>query len=378
MARLFTPFTLRGATMRNRVVISPMSQYRAKDGFANDWHLAHLGRFAMGGAGLVFAEATAVEARGRRTHGDLGLWSDEQIDGLARIAAFLEAEGATPGVQLAHAGRKASERRPWDGETPVDDEDEAVRGEAPWGAIAPSAAPYADGWPTPAEMTGDDVAEVIAAFASAARRAARAGFKVVDIYAAHGFLIHQFLSPLANFRDDDWGGDPARRRRFALDVARAVRAALPDDVALFFRLSATDWIDGGIEIDETIETAKALAEVGVDLIDVSTGGVGGRERPRRMKIEQGFQLPFARAIREAGVPTMGVGFLWDPEACEAAVAEGDADLAALAREVLDDPNWPLHAARALGADEAHETWPREFGWWLNRRDRLVAKLGLRD
>jgi 2,4-dienoyl-CoA reductase-like NADH-dependent reductase (Old Yellow Enzyme family) len=378
MSSLFQPLTLRGVKLKNRIAVSPMSQYRALSGHANDWHMVHLGRFALGGAGLVFAEATAVEDRGRRTHGDLGLWQDSQIEPLVPVARFIAREGAVPGIQLGHAGRKASERRPWHGETPVDAADEAERGEAPWSTIAPSALPYADGWPTPTEMTETDIAAVIAAFGAAARRAREAGFQVLEVYAAHGFLVHQFLSPVSNLRTDKWGGDAAGRQRFALEVARSIRAHWPDDAPLMFRLSATDWIDGGIEPQDTVETARALAEEGVDMIDCSSGGIGGRDRPQRMKIEQGFQVPFAEQVRsEASVPTMAVGFLWDPEACDAAIADGRADMVALAREMLDDPNWPLHAAARLGADEGHAMWPSEAGWWLMKRARLAEKLGLR-
>ncbi|MEL6997977.1 MAG: NADH:flavin oxidoreductase/NADH oxidase [Pseudomonadota bacterium] len=378
MSDLFSPFRLRDVTFRNRIAVSPMSQYRAVDGCANDWHMVHLGRFALGGAGLVYAEATAVERDGRRTHGDLGLWDDRQVEPLVPITRFLENEGAVPGIQLGHAGRKASERRPWHGETPVDDEDLRERGEAPWPAIAPSAIPYAEGWPTPRDMSEADIERVIAAFGAAAHRARHAGFKIIEVYAAHGFLVHQFLSPIANQRTDRWGGSPENRRRFAVEVARAIRAAWPEELPLAFRLSATDWLDGGVEIDETIETACALKDAGVDVIDCSTGGIGGKERPRRMKIEQGFQAPFAQAIREkADIATMAVGFLWDAELCEKIVSSGHADMVALARELLDDPNWPLHAARTLGADINHEQWPVEAGWWLMKRERLLAKLGLR-
>lgn len=378
MSALFTPIVLRGVTLKNRIVVSPMSQYRARAGRANDWHLVHLGRFALGGAGLVMAEATAVEARGRRTHGDLGLWDDGQVAPLLPITRFLQAEGAIAGIQLGHAGRKASERRPWHGETPVDAEDEALLGEAPWAAIAPSALPYAEGWPTPAAMTEADIEAVLGAFEAAAGRAAAAGFAFLEIYAAHGFLIHQFLSPLANQRTDRWGGDAAGRRRFAVEVARAVRRAWPERVPLSFRLSATDWVDGGIEVEDTLATAEALKADGVDLVDVSSGGIGGRERPRRMPLGHGFQVPLAARIRrEAEIATIAVGLLWEPEAIDALIRDGEADLVALARELLDDPNWPLHAAAALGADEAHGRWPVEAGWWLERRARVSAKLGLR-
>lgn len=355
-----------------------MSQYRSVDGHANDWHLVHLGRFAMGGAGLVYAEATAVEKDGRRTHRDLGLWNDAQIEALRPVAAFIEQEGAVPGVQLGHAGRKASERRPWHGETPVDQEDVRKRQEEPWQAIAPSAIPYADGWPLPAEMTEDDIQRVIVSFGDAARRARAAGFKIVEVYAAHGFLVHQFLSPVANRREDKWGGSPENRRRFACEVARSIRANWPDDLPLAFRLSATDWLDGGVEVEETVATAIALKSEGVDMIDCSSGGIGGKERPRRMVIEEGFQVPFAERVRkEAGIAAMAVGFLWGGKTCEEIVSSGKADMVALARELLDDPNWPLHAAAELGADQDHQMWPVESGWWLMKRNRLLKKLGLR-
>lgn len=377
MSALFSSIQIRGVTMKNRIAVSPMSQYRAKNGHANPWHMVHLGRFALGGAGLVFAEATAVEPEGRRTHGDLGLWSDAHIEELRPITAFLDAEGSTPGIQLGHAGRKASERRPWHGETPVDEEDVSLRGEAPWPSIAPSALPYADGWPTPQEMSEEDISRVIASFASAAGRAVTAGFKFIEIYAAHGFLVHQFLSPLANQRSDSWGG-MAGGRRFAVEIAEAIRKAIPDTVPLSFRLSATDWVDGGIEVEDTIETAKALRQAGVDMIDCSTGGIGGRERPRRMKLEQGFQVPFADQVkRGADISTMAVGFLWDPKVCEDIVSSGQADMVALARELLAEPNWPNQAAATLGADSGHELWPPESGWWLMKRERLCDKLGLR-
>lgn len=377
MSSLFSPLTLRGVTFKNRIAVSPMSQYRAVNGYANDWHMVHLGRFAMGGAALVFAEATAVQDHGRRTHGDLGLWEDGQIEPLLPVTRFLSAEGAMPGVQLGHAGRKASERRPWHGETPVDAEDVEVRSEHPWRAFGPSPLPYADGWPAPQEMSEADIAETIAAFGSAARRANEAGFKIIEVYAAHGFLIHQFLSPLANERRDEWGG-PEGGRKFAVAVAESIRANWPEDLPLIFRLSATDWVDGGIEAEDTVETAKALQAAGVDMIDCSTGGIGGRERPRRMTLGQGFQAPFAAQVRsQADMPTMSVGFLWDAEVCEQIIADNQADMVALARELLDDPNWPLHVAAQLGADQDFAAWPEESGWWLNKRARLVNKLNLR-
>lgn len=376
---LSTPFQLCGVTFPNRIAISPMSQYRARDGFANDWHLVHLGRFALGGAGLIFAEATAVTEDGRRTRGDLGLWSDAHIESLQRIADFVEAEGSIPGIQLAHAGRKASERRPWHGETPVDEDDIAERGEAPWQAIAPSPLAYADGWPLPREMTGDDINAVIDGFRSAARRADDAGFKVLEVYAAHGFLLHQFLSPLANQRDDAYGGSLDNRMRLAVEVAEAIRNVWPETKPLLFRLSATDWIDGGWEIEDTLELAKCLKSAGVDMIDCSSGGIGGRDRPRRMPLGHGFQAPFAKAIKDqVGMASMAVGFLWDQAKTDALIEDGQADMVALAREVLADPNWPLQTMDTLENDLSYQRWPQEFGWWLDRRDRLVRKLNLRE
>ena len=378
MKHLFSPFNLRGVTFKNRIAVSPMSQYRAENGFANTWHMVHLGRFALGGAGLVYAEATAVEENGRRTAGDLGIWDDKHIEKLAEISSFIENEGSIPGIQLGHAGRKASERRPWHNETPIDEEDIADRNEHPWTAIAPSPIPYAEGWPIPREMSVSDIERVIASFGKAAKRSHKAGFKIIEVYAAHGFLVHQFLSPISNQRTDEWGGSAKNRRRFAIEVANAIRTNWPSDLPLAFRLSATDWLEGGLEVDETVEIAAVLKDAGVDMIDVSTGGIGGKERPRRMVIEQGFQTPFASEIRKtANISTMGVGFLWDPEFCEKLVEGGSVDMIALARELLDDPNWPLHAAKSLGINKDHELAPIEAGWWLMKRDRLLSKLGLR-
>ena len=375
---LFTPFALRELTIPNRTVISPMSQYLAEDGYANDWHMAHLGRFALGGAGLVFTEATAVERRGRRTPGDLGLWEDGQIEELARIVAFVKAQGSAAGVQLAHAGRKASERRPWHGETPLNDEDVALRGEAPWTAIGPTDAPYGPDWHIPQAMTIEDIADMTEAFRDAARRADDAGFDVIEVYAAHGFLVHQFYSPVGNARGDAYGGTFDGRIRLAIEVAEAIRSVWPASKPLFFRLSATDWIDGGWELGDTIALARRLKSVGVDLIDYSSGGIGGGIKPRRMPLAQGFQVPFAEAVRsEADMPTMAVGFIWDAIVADGIVRDEKADLVALAREVLNDPNWPVHAARELGIDRDFGQWKPQFGWWLNRRQRVIDKLGLR-
>lgn len=376
---LFSPITLRDVTIPNRIAVSPMSQYRSVDGFTNDWHMVHLGRFAMGGAGLVFCEATAVEERGRRTPGDLGIWEDAQISGLQKITAFLSAEGSVPGIQLGHAGRKASERRPWHGETPVDDEDITLRGEAPWTAIAPSPIPYGEQWAAPQEMTLQDIQDVLDAFRQAARRSLEAGFKVIEVYAAHGFLVHQFYSPAANQRTDTYGGDFEGRIRFALEVADAIREEWPENLPLLFRLSATDWLEGdGWQVDDTVELARRLKAHGVDMIDCSSGAIGGAQKPQRMPVGHGFQVPFAERVRnEAYIKTMGVGFIWNPKEADQMITSNQVDMVALARELLDNPNWPLHAAEAIGANEGRKLWKDEFGWWLSRRDRLVKKLGLR-
>lgn len=376
---LFEPLTLRGVTLPNRVLVSPMSQYAAVEGVATDWHLVHLGRFALGGAGLVFAEATAVTREGRRTPGDLGLWSDDQVEPLSRIADFLTRSGSVPGIQLGHAGRKASERRPWHGETPLDHEDVRLRDEHPWQSLAPSALPYDEGWHVPREMTVEEIGDMTAAFGSAAARARDAGFRVIEVYAGHGFLLHQFVSPIANTRTDAYGGSFAGRVRAVVESAEAIRAEWPDELPLVFRLSVTDWLDdeGGWTVDEAVELSRLLHDVGVDVIDCTSGGIGGGHRVR-FPLGQGYQVPLAERVRrEAGIATATVGMIWDPTFAEEVVASGRADLVALARELLDDPNWTLHAAAALGDGGDFSRWPVEAGWWLDKRRRAVTKLGLR-
>ncbi len=377
MAALFEPFQIRGLSLKNRVCVSPMSQYAATDGYANDWHFAHLSRFALGGCGLVFTEATGVLAEGRRTHGDLGLWHDSHIAELQRITTFIKSQGSAVGVQLAHAGRKASERRPWHGETPVDAEDSQLRNENPWPAMGPTTQPYGDGWPSPKMMTESDIQTVIAAFGSAAKRADEAGFDMIEVYAAHGFLLHQFYSPLNNDRDDRWGGDFEGRTKLALDVASSIREHWPDDKPLSFRISATDWLDDGWTIEDSVRLARALKSRGVDIIDCSSGGLGGPYPAPRFPIGPAFQAELAAAVREgADMPTMAVGFIWQPEVANVVIESGQADLVALARELLSDPNWALHAASKLDVDTNFSMWAPAFGWWLNKRKRVLQKLGL--
>jgi 2,4-dienoyl-CoA reductase-like NADH-dependent reductase (Old Yellow Enzyme family) len=340
---LLSPIALRGLTLKNRIVISPMCQYSAIAGMVTDWHLAHLGRFAIGGAALVFVEATGVEARGRISHGDVGLWNDDQARALSRIADFLKANGAAAGIQLAHAGRKGSTRRPWEGRAELTAED-AAKGEAPWETIAPSAIPFADDYPLPKAMKTADMAEVIVAFREATKRALDAGFDVVEVHAAHGYLLHEFLSPLSNHRSDDYGGSLQNRMRFPLEVIETVRAVWPETKPLFLRLSSVDHVEGGLTIEDTVEIARAAKALGVDVVDCSSGG----NAPAQIPLSPGYQVPYAEAVRQgAEVATMAIGLILDPELAQSIVAEGKADLVALARPALDDPNFALHAVAAL-------------------------------
>lgn len=337
---LFAPLTLRGVTLRNRIAVSPMCQYSSVDGFATDWHLVHLGSRAVGGAGLAMVEAAAVEADGRITPDDLGIWQDAHEEQLARIAAFIKAQGAAAGIQLAHAGRKASARSPWKGGAAI------PVAEGGWQTVAPSAIPFRLGDGVPAELSLDGIERVVASFAAAARRALRAGFNVLELHAAHGYLAHEFLSPLSNTRSDAYGGSFTNRIRFVLEMVQAVRAVWPDDLPLLVRISASDWAAGGWNIDDSVALAQKLAPLGVDLIDCSSGGA---VQHQKIELKPGYQVPFAQRIREqAGVKTGAVGLITEAEQADRIIREGQADLVLLAREMLRDPYWPLHAARALG------------------------------
>jgi 2,4-dienoyl-CoA reductase-like NADH-dependent reductase (Old Yellow Enzyme family) len=377
---LFQPIELRGVRAKNRIVVSPMCQYSAKDGHVTDWHLVHLGKFAQGGAGIVFMEATAVEARGRITHGDTGIWDHGHIAGLARIAHFVKEQGAVPALQLAHAGRKASMARPWYGNGPLTPADLA-RGEKPWRIVAPSPRPLDDGWLTPEPMTARDLEQIIAAFGAAAHRAHVAGFEVLEVHAAHGYLLHSFLSPIANLRRDEYGGALEDRMRFPLEVIAAVRETWPSHKPLFVRISSIDDVEGGWSLDDTVELAQRLKQLGVDVIDCSSGGISGSATAATRTLVPrvpGFQLPFSERVRkEAGIAAMAVGLILTAQQAEEALAAGRADLIAIGREALYDPNWPHHAAQALGADLQMERWPVQYGWWLTRRETLLRKLGLR-
>lgn len=369
---LFTPLRLREVELRNRVAISPMCQYSARDGLADDFHLVHLGKLAMGGAGIVFTEAIAVHEHGRISHGDLGLWRDSHIEPLRRITRFLREFNAIPGVQLAHAGRKASMQRPWNGNGPLAERDFAA-GELPWPVVAPSALPLAEGWLMPHELSIPELGGLKEAWRVAALRAVDAGFEIAEIHGAHGYLLHEFLSPLSNLRNDAYGGSLAGRMRFPLEVVETVRAAWPRDKPLFFRISAVDAIDGGWTLDDSVVLAHALRERGVDVVDCSSGGLTGSATAARMPRGPGFQVPFAETVRrEASIATMAVGLILDALQAEQVLQSGAADLIAIGREALYDPNWPLHAEQALGADEQFRSWPRQYGWWLEQRARGLA------
>ena len=350
MPKLFEPLRLRGVTFRNRIFVSPMCMYSAEDGVPNDWHFVHLGSRAVGGAALVIAEATGVSAEGRISPGDTGIWNGAQVDAFRRITRFVSAQGAVAGLQLAHAGRKASTHVPWKGGRAL------AAAEGAWPTLAPSPVPFDDRYSNPREMTPADMDRVTAEFAAAARRAVEAGFDVVEVHAAHGYLLHEFLSPLSNRRMDAFGGLLENRMRFPLRVAGAVREAFPADRPVFVRVSATDWADGGWDLAQTTVFARRLKEIGVDLVDCSSGGLVPYAK---VAVGPGYQVPFAEAIRrDAGIATAAVGMITEAAQAEEIVAEGKADAILMARAFLRDPYWPLHAAKTLGADVE---WPVPYG-----------------
>lgn len=346
---LFSPLQLRSVVFSNRIGVSPMCEYSSEDGFANDWHLVHLGARAQGGPGLVMLEASAVLPEGRITPADLGIWKDEHIEGLARIVRFLHGQGVRAGIQLAHAGRKASMAVPFVPEKLVLPE------EGGWQPVGPSAIAFAPHYGVPQALDQVGIDAVIAAFAAAAVRAQKAGFDVVELHGAHGYLLHEFLSPLANQRTDSYGGSFENRTRLTVRVADAVRAVWPEEKPLFARISATDWVEGGWTIDESVELAKVLRGHGVDLIDASSGGMAPAAK---IPVGPAFQAPFAARIKvEAGIATAAVGMITEPEQANALVAEEKADMVFLARAMLRDPYWPVHAAAALGVEAS---WPKQY------------------
>lgn len=348
MSVLFSPFSLRDLTLANRIGVPPMCQYSAESGLANDWHLQHYGSRAVGGAGLIIVEATAVVPEGRISRGDLGLWEDAQVDALARIARSIEAQGSVPVVQLAHAGRKASVGLGWEAQRTL------TAAEGGWTSVAPSAIAF-EGYAAPVALDRTGIAHVVEAFAAAAQRALLAGFKAVEIHAAHGYLLHQFMSPLSNRRTDDYGGSFENRIRLTREVVSAVRAVWPQNLPLIIRLSATDWVEGAWDADQTVALCRLLKADGVDLVDVSTGGLVPNAQ---IPAGPGFQVPFATRVREeAGLPVAAVGLITEAAQAEAIVANGEADLVLIGREILRNPYWPLQAAQALGVDMA---WPKQY------------------
>jgi 2,4-dienoyl-CoA reductase-like NADH-dependent reductase (Old Yellow Enzyme family) len=354
---LFSPLTIRGVVLRNRVVMSPMCQYCAKEGMADDWHLVHLGSRAVGGVSLVMVEATAVTRDGRITRGDMGIWSDAHVEPLARIARFVQTQGAVAGIQLAHAGRKASCDVPWNRGARLRTPEEGG-----WPVVAPSPIPFAEGDPPPVPLDKAGIDGIVAAFEAAAARALKAGFRVIEIHSAHGYLLHEFLSPLSNHRDDEYGGSLENRMRLLLKVSERVRGLMPDDLPLFVRISATDWVEEGWDIEQSVVLACRLKELGVDLIDASSGALV----PKAMiPVAKGFQVPFARRIRdETGIMTGAVGMITESQQADEIITGGDADLVFLARELLRRPYWAIKAAQDL---DVEPPWPIQYGYAVRRR-----------
>lgn len=375
MSKLFEPLTIRDVTIRNRLALSPMCQYEAENGYVTPYHTVHYGKFALGGFGLVMVEATAVSPEARITHGDVGLWEDGHVAGLAGIALFLKAQGATPGIQIAHAGPKASMQRPYYGDGPLTGEDHE-RGDLPWTVVSASALPVGEGWLLPEALDDEGIAKVRRDFAAAARRALAAGFEVVELHCAHGYLLNSFLSPITNQRTDAYGGDFAGRMRLPLEIAREMRGIWPADKPMFVRISAVDGTRDGATIEDSVAFALELQRIGIDVVDCSSGGIGQTyEHPNGY----GHQVSYAERIkRDTNLSTMAVGLIVDPSQAEAIVASGQADLVAIGREALREPNFAHRAEQALEAADAenpYNNWPRQIGWWLNARERKIRRLG---
>jgi 2,4-dienoyl-CoA reductase-like NADH-dependent reductase (Old Yellow Enzyme family) len=349
MAHLFDPLPIRGITLKNRIAVSPMCQYSSDDGFANDWHLVHIGSRATGGASLVFMEASAVTPEGRISPEDLGIWKDAHVEFLSRIVKFVKSQGTVPGMQIAHAGRKGSTQRPWEGSSKV------TLADGGWVPVAPSAVAFSDHYPMPRALAKDEIRVIVDAFGAAARRALQAGFQVLEIHAAHGYLAHEFFSPLSNFRDDEYGGSFENRTRIGREIVSAVRKVWPENLPLFIRISATDWKEGGWDLDQAVELAKQLKPLGVDLVDCSSAGL---VVDQKIIAGPGFQVPFAERIRrDANIPTATVGLIETKEQVVDILAKDRADLVLMAREFLRDPYWPLRTARELGQKIS---WPAQY------------------
>jgi len=376
MSVLFSSLKIRGVTLSNRIAVSPLCMYSAVDGVAQPFHFAHLSTFARGKAGLVFFEATAVSPEGRITPNCLGIWNDEQAAAIKPIVEFITSMGVVPGIQLAHAGRKGSSAAPFQGAKPI-----AADHPDGWQCVAPSPIAVGPGFPTPTELSADDIAGVVSDFVEAAKRSVSCGFKVIELHGAHGYLMNSFLSPLSNHRSDQYGGDIAGRMRFPLEVASAVRKAVGEEIALFFRISSVDSAEGGWSMDDSVTLAKELGKAGMDVVDCSAGGISGgpsfrvsdegKPLNKASARSPGFQVPYAERIKkETTVQSMAVGVIIDPHQAEAIIAEGRADLVALGREIMYDPFWPLHAAQTLQVDPEFDLWPPQYKWAVDRREQI--------
>lgn len=362
---LFRPLDIRGVTFGNRLFVTPMCQYRAEDGHAVTWHFAHHGRFSLSGIGGAMVEATGVTRDGRITPGCLGIYSDTHIPGLKRIVSIYHDQNIPVGIQLSHAGRKGSAAVPLQGAAPLEQSDPRQA----WETVAPSPLPMTEGWPAPREMTVREIEETIEAFVLAAERALEAGFDLIEIHGAHGYLVNSFFSPLSNLRSDQWGGEKlGNRMRFPLRIAEAIRKRIPDSMPLFYRNSSVDGIDGGVTLEDSITLAKELKARGVDLIDCSSGGITGPSGRALQKPFPGYLVPYAREIRrQAAIATMAVGLIMEPQLAESIIRNGDADLVAIGRQLLEDPNFPYHAARDLGHPRPASVLPESYAFFLERR-----------
>lgn len=373
---LFAPMDVRGVTLKNRVMISPMANYSAEDGVVNDWHLAHLGRFAIGGAGTVIAEATAVTRQGRITNGCAGLYHDKHISPWRRCADFVRSQGAVPGIQLGHGGRKSAMQRPWDGNGPLTPGNIAA-GEEVWEVVSATADPVDEGWLIPRALTVPELKTLTDDWVAAAERALKAGFDWLEIHNAHGYLVHQFLSPLSNTRNDEYGGDFEGRIRWPLELAAALRETWPDDRPVSLRISAVDGDALGWQMADSVEYARRLKAIGIDMICTSSGGLRGSATNARVKRSYGYQVPYAAEIkRETGMSTIGVGLILDPHHAEQILQDGECDIIAIGREALVNPCWPQMAETALGRPmmEALDDWPLQYGWWLKHRERALQDI----
>lgn len=372
MTLLFSPVTYRGLTLKNRVLVAPMCQYSAKQGVASDYHLVHYGRFALGGFGLVIVEASAVTADGRISYADLGIWEDAQIAPLKRIADFLRQHGCAAGIQLAHAGRKASAPVPWRGKFDETDEEKMALGVESWTPVAPSAEKHMASYLMPDALDEAGLARIRDGFVAATKRAEAAGFDMIELHSAHGYLLNQFLSPVANKRGDQYGGSLENRMRFPLAVAKAVRAAWPENKPAFVRISITDWIDGGVTVEDSITYARELKALGYDVIHCTSGGFDGAKVP----VGPLYQVPLSEAVRKgADMPTAAVGLITRPQEAEQVLEKGQADLIALARQALDDPNWAHHAMRDLAGGDTYGNWPKQSGYAVRFKEKSLGRLG---